>query len=403
MDKLRKGWEQHLLGELFEFKNGLNTDKSKYGAGYKFVNVMDVFNNDYLTEDKIIGSVQITEKQLFEYKLKYGDVLFNRTSEVPEEIAYSTVYLDDKNAVFGGFVIRARSITDKLNEKFLIYLFQSDKFRTQAIKCGQGAIRANIGQKDLAKIRVDIPSLPEQIKIAEILSTWDNAIQTTEKQITNSQQQKKSLMQMLLSGEKRVSGFSGEWKNYILEHLGNTFTGLTGKSKNNFGKGKPYITYMNVFKNMNIKLNEFELVEIFDDEKQNPIQYGDIFFTTSSETAEEVGMSSVLLDKPLSYVYLNSFCFGFRLHNFDILLPEYAQFLFRIEQVRKQIRILAQGATRYNLSKTKLMKLNIELPVIQEQQKIAEILTTANQEIETLQRKLKCLKLEKRALMQRLL
>lgn len=378
MDKLRKGWEQHLLGELFEFKNGLNTDKSKYGAGCKFVNVMDVFNNDYLTEDKIIGSVQITEKQLFEYKLKYGDVLFNRTSEVPEEIAYSTVYLDDKDAVFGGFVIRARVITDKLNEKFLIYLFQSNKFRTQVIKCGQGAIRANIGQKDLAKIKIEIPPLPEQIKIAEILSTWDNAIQTTEKQLANSQQQKKALMQMLLSGEKRVGGFSGEWNTAKLAELATISKG-TQRNKDTLSDAGLYPVI-----NGGIE----------------PSGYTDQFNSSKNTiTISEGGNSCGYVAFQKQDFWCGGHCYALENVQIDNL------FLYQLLKANEEnIMRLRVGSGLPNIQKKALEGFSLRYPKdMIEQQKIAEILTTADQEIETLQRKLECLKLEKRALMQGLL
>ena len=170
------GWKQSELGTVFDFKNGLNTDKEKYGRGYKFVNVMDVFGNSILTEEKIIGRVEVLEKQLKEYQLKYGDVLFNRTSETFDEIAMSAVYLDNVVATFGGFVIRGRPKVDDVLPDYSVYLFQSDDYRNQVIKLGQGAVRANIGQKDLAKVNILLPPQQEQQKIAQILSTWDKAV-----------------------------------------------------------------------------------------------------------------------------------------------------------------------------------------------------------------------------------
>nr|WP_257222141.1 MULTISPECIES: restriction endonuclease subunit S [unclassified Acinetobacter] len=214
-------------------------------------------------------------------------------------------------------------------------------------------------------------------------------------------------MQQLLTGKKRLldengERFSGEWNEYSLGNLGNTFTGLTGKTKDDFGSGVPYITYMNIFKNSRIDINQVDYVVIKEDENQNSVRYGDIFFTTSSETAEEVGMSSVLLEE-VERLYLNSFCFGFRLSNFKVLLPQFAAYILRSSNIRKQISILGQGATRYNLSKNQLMKLILRLPTIVEQKKIAEVLTLSDQEIENLQKKLDCLKQEKKALMQQLL
>ncbi|CAM5190381.1 hypothetical protein OURE66S_00928 [Oligella ureolytica] len=109
------------LGDFMDFKNGLNADKSQYGYGLKFVNVMDVFGNDILTEDKIIGRVNVAESQLEANLLNFGDVLFNRTSETFDEIAMLAVYLDDKPAVFGGFVIRARPNSGVLVPEYSVY------------------------------------------------------------------------------------------------------------------------------------------------------------------------------------------------------------------------------------------------------------------------------------------
>lgn len=197
-------WTRYKLGDLFEFKNGVNADKSAYGSGIPFINVMDVFGSDVIVARSIRGKMQVTEKQKKEYGVEYGDVLFNRASETFDEIAMSSVYLDSTEAVFGGFVIRARPKTKQLDEYFCAYFFQSNKMRRELIRRGQGAVRANIGQKDLIKIPVTVPSFAEQKRIASILSTWDQAIEATEKLIANSEAQKKALMQQLLTGKRRV-------------------------------------------------------------------------------------------------------------------------------------------------------------------------------------------------------
>lgn len=263
------------------------------------------------------------------------------------------------------------------------------------------------GQENLSggivkSIQVPVPPLPEQKKIAQILSTWDRAIATTERLLDLARQQKKALMQQLLTGKKRFPGFEGEWKKYTLGELGDTFNGLTSKTKDDFGFGKKYIPYINIFKNSRIDVSALELVDVKEGESQSLSQYGDIFFTTSSETPDEVGMSSVLLDQ-VDELYLNSFCFGYRLFGFDSLLPEFARYLLRSEHVRGEIAVLGQGATRYNLSKKQLMKLELTLPPVDEQKKIASVLSGADQEIETLQSQLDGLKQEKKALMQTLL
>lgn len=168
------------------------------------------------------------------------------------------------------------------------------------------------------------------------------------------------------------------WKIVQFEKLGHTFGGLTNKSADDFGEGKPYIPYLNIFENGKIDPDYLEYVKIKPSERQNKVQFGDLFFTTSSETPHEVGMTSVLLND-LGEAYLNSFCFGFRLQNFEDLSPEFAAYLFRGNEVRKTISDLAQGSTRYNLSKSILFdKLYLNLPPLPQQRKIAKILSTCD-------------------------
>ncbi len=184
--------------------------------------------------------------------------------------------------------------------------------------------------------------------------------------------------------------------------MGKTFNGLRNKTAKDFGKGKAYIPYKNIFDNPKIDIKNLDYVNILDGENQNKVKYGDILFTTSSETPDEVGMSSVLLEE-VSELYLNSFCFGFRLKDFEILLAEFARFFFRGDLFRRKVFKLAQGSTRFNLSKNEMMKLNIKLPPIQEQKSIAQILSTGDREIDLLQKEVDQLKLQKRGLMQLLL
>ena len=142
------------------------------------------------------------------------------------------------------------------------------------------------------------------------------------------------------------------------------------------------IPYLNIFENTFIDPKFLDYVNIKQAENQNKTKYGDLFFTTSSETPDEVGMTSVLYNN-FEELYLNSFCFGFRLHSFDILLPRFAGFLFRSSFIRKNISTLAQGSTRYNLSKSIFFdKLFINLPPLPHQRKIARILTTIDNVIE---------------------
>jgi type I restriction enzyme S subunit len=220
--------------------------------------------------------------------------------------------------------------------------------------------------------------------------------------IANCEAQKKALMQQLLTGIKRLSGIEGEWSRKTLSSLGKTYAGLSGKTKADFGSGKPFVPYKNVFANAELDMNELEYVSLSDGEKQNLVKSGDIIFTTSSETPEEVGMSSAVLTD-IGQLYLNSFCFGFRIKKQNEFTPSFAKHLFRSAELRRAISSLAQGSTRYNLSKNEFLKINIHLPKRAEQEQIVEVLDAVETVHAKEQMKLKKLKSEKSALMQQLL
>lgn len=158
-----------------------------------------------------------------------------------------------------------------------------------------------------------------------------------------------------------------------LKEIGSFIGGLSGKSKDDFINGNSkYITYMNVFSNFQVSLDINDYVNIDKSERQNSIEYGDILFTGSSETREECGYSSVVCEKINEKIYLNSFCFIYRLNDKNIFLPEFSKYLFRSEFMRKQIRKTASGVTRFNISKSKMEDVVVPIIPIYLQQEIVE-------------------------------
>ena len=397
-----KGWELSSIGKISDVSSGgtpSRNNEAYWNGNIPWVTTAEV-------QFKIIEDTveKITEEGLANSSAKLfpaGTILMAMYGQGKTRGQVAKLGIDaSTNQACAAIVLHTGYEVD-FYYQFLIS--QYENIREMANSGGQQNLSGGI----VKSIPVPVPPLTEQKKIAKILSTWDNVISVTEKLLTNSQQQKKALMQQLLTGKKRLLDergvrFSGEWEYTIFGNLGDTYTGLTGKTKEDFGAGKPYIPYINIFKNSRIDIQNLEYVQVNDDERQSVVKYGDIFFTTSSETPEEVGMSSVLLEE-VSEVFLNSFCFGFRLNNFETLIPKYARYLFRSEHVRRQISTLGQGATRYNLSKRQLIKLELKLPCVEEQQKIAAVLSAADAEISTLEKKLACLRDEKKALMQQLL
>lgn len=288
-----------------------------------------------------------------------------------------------------------------INVDWLFYYITLNKHRI--VQLGVGSTFLEVSKKDFENFKIIVPPFPEQQKIAEVLSTWDKAIEKQSQLIEKLELRKKGLMQQLLTGKKRLPGFNIPWKKIKLGEMGNTYNGLSGKNKDDFEQGNAkFIPYINVFSNEKIDVNNLQCVKINPEDQQNMVKYGDIFFTVSSETPDEVGMASVLLEH-LDNTYLNSFCFGYRLKDFSTLSPFFAAYLFRTEHFRHYMNILAQGSTRFNLSKKEVMKLRINIPVIKEQITIYKVLNTADREIELAQQKLDILRQQKHGLMQQLL
>ena len=164
-------------------------------------------------------------------------------------------------------------------------------------------------------------------------------------------------------------------KVYSLGELGIFYGGLTGKGKNDFVDGNAkFITYKNVYSNPALCLNVEDRVKIAEGEKQRTLEYGDIIFTGSSETPDECGLSSVFTSKTDEKIYLNSFCFFFRLNNPEILLPDFAKHLFRSNNLRYQIGKTASGVTRFNVSKERMKSVKIPIPPLEIQNEIVQIL-----------------------------
>ena len=196
----------------------------------------------------------------------------------------------------------------------------------------------------------------------------------------------------------RFKGFSDAWEQRKLGEMGQTYTGLSGKTKDDFGHGQArFVTYMNVFSNPISNPEMTEPIEI--DPKQNEVEVGDVFFTTSSETPEEVGMSSILLEKR-GKTYLNSFCFGFRPS--EKKDSYYLAYMLRSESTRAKIILLAQGISRYNISKNKVMEIAVSLPSLDEQKMIGQYFSQLDNLITLHQRKFEKLTNVKKSMLEKM-
>ena len=258
----------------------------------------------------------------------------------------------------------------EVDAQYLYFFLQHFNLNRLIFGSGQPLITGGM----LKKVKVSLGTVQEQNKLTKLLSLLDERIATQNKIIDKLQSLIKGLNDSLYAqyGGKVLTSFA---------KLGTSYSGLSGKSAQDFGSGKPFITYLNVYSNNVINENEFQYVAIKDDEKQNVAEYGDVLFTLSSETPREVGIGSVYLGK--EKVYLNSFCFGIHITNMEVAFPPYLSYYVSSTAFRKFIYPYAQGSTRFNLCKADFEKASIKLPTLENQKRIYSILSHIDNKIIT--------------------
>lgn len=292
-----------------------------------------------------------------------------------------------------------------VDSKFAEYLFNTSRmiYLFWAYSYGLTKDRLRLYFNDFKCIPAEIPSLSEQRKVAKILCTWDRAIEVTEKLLSNSQQQKKSLMQQLLTGKKRFPGFNGEWKNRHLSTIAEVIVSPVDKKTIEDEVAIELCNYKDVYYNTRItKRIKFMKATATESEiKRYSLQVGDVLITKDSETPGDIVIPALVSED------LNGVVCGYHL---AIIRPNrlrvegaFLNYLFSMPSTRYYFFTLATGATRFGLSVGGINKAYFRIPDLAEQQKIASILSTVDVEIEALQQKLYCLKQEKKALMQQLL
>lgn len=392
-------WEVKRLGQLFDFKNGINAGKENYGTGVKFINVMEVIYNDSFSAEKIPGTVQITEEQRQLYLVKNGDVLFNRTSETTDEIGLTAVYYGKEEVVFGGFVIRGRPKDSSINDNFKRYCFRSKTVRDQIVKSGQGAIRTNIGQGDLEKVKVPLPPLPEQRAIAQMLSIWDEAITKTQALIAQKELRKKWLMQNLLTEKKRLKGFSGEWKEKKVKDV---FVRVTRKNTE-VNTNVVTISAQRGFVRQTDFFNKSIASEILDN--YFLVQKGEFCYNKSYSNGYPWGATKRLNGFNKAVVTTLYICFGIK--DRSETSGDFFEQYFEANLLDRGLTKIAHEGGRahglLNVTPTDFFELEIPFPSIEEQTAIAQVMQAADKEIQLLKAKTDKLREQKKGMMQVLL
>ncbi|HCH2795270.1 TPA: restriction endonuclease subunit S [Vibrio parahaemolyticus] len=297
-------------------------------------------------------------------------------------------------------IIKTNGVT-YANADFYTSFLLSPMGKNQIFSGAAGGAQGVFNTKLTQEIIVPVPPLPEQRKIAKILSTWDKAISTTEKLIETSKQQKKALMQQLLTGKKRLvnpetgKAFEGEWEEVKLRKLGKCITGLTYSPSDVVEEGTLVLRSSNI---QGGKLSFLDNVFVSSSIKEDSrTRIGDILICVRNGSRNLIGKSAYITEKASGQAH------GAFMTLFRGQYPEFVYQLFQtslfFRQVNKNL-----GATINSINTSDLHKFKFYLPKDEtEIAKIASVLTTADKEIEVLEAKLAHFKQEKKALMQQLL
>ena len=363
-------WKESTIGEMFDLYSG-NTPSRLNKEHFK--GTVNWISSGELKEHYIYSSKeQISEEAAKSLKL------------LPVGTLVIAIYGLEAEGVRGtGSIIQKPSTISQACMSFIpkgvienefLYSWYKKHGNVIGIRYAQGTKQQNLSYDILEKFKIAYPNTKEQEKLNKFISLLDERISTQNKIIDKLQSLIKGLNDFL------YTQYGGEVLTSFAE-LGTSYSGLSGKSAQDFGSGKPFITYLNVYSNNVIKENDFQYVAIKDDEKQNVVKYGDVLFTLSSETPEEVGVGSVYLGK--EKVYLNSFCFGIHITNTEVAFPPYLSYYVSLTAFRKFIYPYAQGSTRFNLCKADFEKASIKLPTLENQKLIYSILGHIDCKIET--------------------
>jgi len=354
-------WEKCKLGDIAEFSTARVSSVKLDCKNY-------VSTENMLQDFQGVVEAKSVPNETNVISFTCGDILISNIRPYLKKVWKATF---DGGCSSDVFVLQA---TDTVAKDYLHYAVANDKFINYVMSGAKGVKMPRGDKNQMRTYQLSLPSIQEQYKIAKLLTLLDERIATQSKLIEKLESLIKGLNDSL------YAQYGNEVKTSFA-NLGTSYSGLSGKSAQDFGSGKPFITYLNVYSNNAINENDFQYVAIKDGEKQNIVEYGDVLFTLSSETPEEVGIGSVYLGK--EKVYLNSFCFGIHITNTKVAFPPYLSYYVSSTPFRKFIYPYAQGSTRFNLCKADFEKASIKLPSLESQKRIYSILKSIASKIET--------------------
>lgn len=382
-------WKETTLGKISEITKGSGISKDQLSEQGSPCILYGELYTKYKSEiiDEVYSRTESDSSSLV--KSKANDVIIPCSGETAIDISTARC-VPFNNILLGGDLNIIRLKHD--DGGFFAYQLNGARKKDIA-RVAQGVSVVHLYGENLKHIRVYHPAIEEQKKITHLLSLIDERIATQNKIIEKYESLIKGLNDSLYKqyGNAITTSFAD---------LGHSYSGLSGKSAEDFGSGKPFITYLNVYSNSVVNENDYQYVRISDGEKQNVVKYGDVLFTLSSETPEEVGIGSIYLGK--SDVYLNSFCFGIHITDTKVAFPPYLSYYVSSTPFRKFIYPYAQGSTRFNLCKADFEKARIKIPSLENQKRIYFILSHIASKVKTETKLLDLFRLQKQSLLRQM-
>ncbi len=392
-----ENWEVKILGDFGSFTKGKGITKEQLSeTGFPCIRYGEI----YTTHDYIIKKFKsfISENvALLSKEIKKGDILFAGSGETVEEIGKAVAYLGDDKAFAGGDVIILNA--KNINVECLSYTLEIDVVKKQKRVLGQGNSVVHIYSKDLSKLKLPVPPIPEQKAIANCLSTWDKAIEKQNTLITQKELSKKALMQQLLSGKKRLKSFSEEWKEVRMKDIFNRVTRKNDEQNVNVVT----ISAQRGFVKQNDFFNKIVASDILDN--YFLVQKGEFCYNKSYSNGYPWGATKRLNDFDKAVVTTLYICF--RIKDEIETCGDFFEQYFEANLLDKGLTKIAHEGGRahglLNVTPSDFFDLKITIPEYKEQTAIANVLQCADNELQVLKRKLEQLKEQKKGLMQVLL
>ncbi|HCH5917977.1 restriction endonuclease subunit S [Vibrio parahaemolyticus] len=412
-EEFSENWQAIELGELMNFKNGINASKEQYGRGVKFINVLDIIENDYITYDRIVGSVDVEDKEFEKNIVEYGDILFQRSSETREEVGQANVYLDKKKvATFGGFVIRGKKVGN-FDSVCMNYLLKTDKARKEVTTKSGGSTRYNVGQATLSAVNIDLPPcIPEQQKIASFLSKVDEKIALLSEKKDKLTEYKKGVMQQLFDGKfqeqdgklvfvpptLRFKADDGsEFPDWVEKTLGDVSEppsyGLNSAATKYDGVNK-YIRITDIDEDD----RSFSPSPLTSPEEVNDaylLEEGDIVF---ARTGASVG-KSYLYNKDDGRLMFAGFLIKFSVSKAN---PKFISYQMTTSQYEHWVKVMSVRSGQPGINAQEYSTYSLNIPCTEEQEQIANFLSALDHKIDLLSSELEKAKEWKKGLLQQM-